>query len=307
MDRWLAMRVFARVAESGGFAPAARQLDMSPPAVTRIVAALEETIGTRLLVRTTRSVKLTDAGARYLDDCRRILADIDEAEAAAAGSYAKPTGTLTVTASTLFGQLYVLPIITEFLDLHRAVSAHAVFVDRVTNLVDEGIDVAVRIGPLRDSGYRAIRVGAVRRVVCASPAYLERAGRPATPSDLTGHEIVASIAARGSNDWEFGTTQKIVATVVPRLSCNTNAAAISAAIEGRGLTRVLSYQVAPAIAAGQLVTVLDEHEEAPWPIHVVHGEGRRVTAKVRAFVDLAVERLRADARLAQSERAARPD
>ena len=292
MDRWLAMRVFAKVADAGGFAPAARQLDMSPPAVTRTVAALEETIGTRLFVRTTRSVKLTEAGARYLDDCRRILADIEEAEAAAAGSYATPSGTLTVTASTLFGQFYVLPIITEFLDLHRAVAARALFVDRVTNLVDEGIDVAVRIGPLRDSDYRAIRVGAVRRVVCAAPAYLERAGTPTTPADLTRHEIVASVAARGSNDWEFGTTQRTVVTVAPRLSCNTNAAAISAAMEGRGLTRVLSYQVAPAIAEGRLVTVLDEHEEAPWPIHVVHGEGRRVTAKVRAFVDLAVERLR---------------
>ncbi|HJU38730.1 MAG TPA: LysR family transcriptional regulator, partial [Tahibacter sp.] len=202
MDRWHAMRVFAKVVETGGFAPAARALDLSAPAVTRAIAALEATIGTRLLVRTTRTVKLTDAGARYYDDCRRILADIDEAEAAAAGSYATPRGTLTVTASVLFGQLYVLPIVTEFLDRYRAVSAHALFVDRVTNLVDEGIDVAVRIGPLRDSGYRAIRVGAVRRVVCASPAYLERVGAPAAPADLAGHEIVASVAARGSNDWE---------------------------------------------------------------------------------------------------------
>lgn len=292
MDRWQAMRIFAKVVDSGGFAPAARALDLSPPAVTRAVAALEAAIGTRLLVRTTRTVKLTEAGARYHDDCRRILADIDEAEAAAAGSYTTPTGLVTVTASVLFGQLYVLPIVTEFLDRHRAVSAHTLFVDRVTNLVDEGIDVAVRIGPLRDSEQRAIRVGAVRRVVVAAPSYLERAGVPATPQDLAHHDIVASVAARTSHEWEFGRETRSTVAVKPRLSCNTNAAAIAAAMQGRGLTRVLSYQVAPAIAAGQLVTVLDAHEEAPWPIHVVHGEGRRVTAKVRAFVDLAVERLR---------------
>lgn len=292
MDRWHAMRVFVAIAQAGGFAGAARALDLSPPAVTRAVAALEEAIGTRLFVRTTRSVTLTEAGARYLDDCRRILADIDEAEAAAAGSYATPTGTLTVTASTLFGQYYVLPVINEFLDRYAGVSVHAVFVDRVTHLVDEGIDVAVRIGPLRDSGYRAIGVGAVRRVVVAAPSYLARRGVPATPDDLVRHDVIASVAARPSNDWEFGRVQRSVVAIRPRLSCTTNAAAIDAAIDGRGLTRVLSYQVAAALASGQLVAVLQEHEETPWPIHVVHSEGRRVTAKVRAFVDLAVERLR---------------
>lgn len=306
MDRWQAMRVFAKVAETGGFAPAARALDLSPPAVTRAVAALEAQIGTRLLVRTTRTVKLTEAGARYYDDCRRILADIDEAEAAAAGSYATPSGTLTITASVLFGQLYVLPIVTEFLDRHRAVTARTLFVDRIVNLIDEGIDVAVRIGPLRDSDYRATRVGAVRRVVVASPSYLARAGTPEAPADLARHDIVASVAARGTNDWTFGRDSHSVVTVKPRLTCNTNAAAIAAAIDGRGLTRVLSYQVAPALAAGQLVAVLDAHEEAPWPIHVVHGEGRRVTAKVRAFVDLAVERLRGNALLDQHERGNAP-
>ena len=300
MDRWHAMRVFAKVAETGGFAPAARLLDMSPPAVTRSVAALEALIGTRLLVRTTRTTKLTEAGARYYDDCRRILADIDEAEAAAAGSYATPTGTLTVTASVLFGQMYVLPVVAEFLDRHRAAAARTLFVDRVTNLVDEGIDVAIRIGPLRDSGYRAIHVGSVRRVIVASPAYLERAGVPREPVDLERHDIIASEAARATNDWAFGTSPGVVA-VKPRLTCNNNATAILAAIDGRGLARVLSYQVAPALAAGQLVTVLAEHEQAPWPVHVVHAEGRRVTAKVRAFVDLAVERLRGNALLDQRE------
>jgi len=297
MDRWHAMRVFAKVAETGGFAPAARALDMSPPAVTRSVAALEALIGTRLLVRTTRTVKLTEAGARYYDDCRRILADIDEAEAAAAGSYATPTGTLTVTASVLFGQMYVLPIVTEFLDQHRAVTARTLFVDRVTNLVDEGIDVAVRIGPLPDSGYRAIRVGSVRRVVVAAPSYLARAGVPREPADLARHDVIASVAVHTSPDWTFGRERRRVVTVNPRLYCNTNATAILAATAGRGVTRVLAYQVAPAIADGSLAIVLADDEEEPRPIHVVHGEGRRVTAKVRAFVDLSVERLRANSLL----------
>ena len=150
MARMHAMQVFVKVAETGGFAEAARQLHMSPPAVTRAIATLEDLIGTRLLTRTTRSVKLTEAGARYFEDCRRILAEIVEAEAAAAGSYATPTGTLSVTASVLFGQIYVLPILTEYLDLYPAVTARALFLDRVTNIVDEGIDIAIRIGHLPD-------------------------------------------------------------------------------------------------------------------------------------------------------------
>ena len=182
MDRWQAMRVFVKVADAGGFAGAARQLGMSPPAVTRAIAALEETIGTRLLVRTTRSVKLTEAGGHYLEDCRRILSDITEAEAAAAGSYATPTGTLTVTAPVLFGQIYVMPILTEYLDRHPAVTGRVLLLDRLTNLIDEGMDVAVRIGHLPDSGYSAVRVGSVRRVVCGSPAYLAKHGAPSVSS-----------------------------------------------------------------------------------------------------------------------------
>ena len=294
MDRWQAMKVFVKVAETGSFAAGARQLHMSPPAVTRSVAALEDMIGTRLFVRTTRSVKLTEAGNRYLDDCRRILSDMAEAEAAAAGSYATPTGTLVVTASVLFGEMYVLPILTEYLDVYPSMTGRGLFLDRVANLVDEGIDVAIRIGRLPDSGYSAIKVGSVRRVVCGAPTYFERHGIPTNPAELRDHRIVATTGAWASPEWHFGLNQRTSVTVHPRLLCNTNQAAISAATEGWGLTRLLSYQVGPALLAGKLQTVLTEYEEAPLPIHVVHPEGRRAPAKVRSFVDLAVDRLRAN-------------
>lgn len=301
MDRLQAMQVFVKVADAGGFAEAARQLNMSASVVTRAIASLEEAIGTRLLTRTTRSVKLTEAGGRYLEDCRRILMDIQETEAAAAGSYATPTGTLTVTASVLFGQIYVLPILTEYLQLYPNVVGRALFLDRITNIIDEGIDVAIRIGHLTDSSYSAIRVGSVRRVICGAPDYFEDNGVPNAPGDLTGHRIIGVTSAWTSLDWHFGREGGLSVRVSPRLFCNTNEAAINAAISGWGLTRVLSYQVAPALADGKLRTVLSEFEEDPLPIHVVHPEGRRASAKVRAFVDLAVARLRANRLIDQLE------
>jgi DNA-binding transcriptional LysR family regulator len=294
MSRLHAMQVFVRVAETGGFAEAARQLNMSPPAVTRAVAALEDVIGTRLLTRTTRSVKLTEPGARYLEDCRRILADIDEAEAAASGSYTTPTGVLTVTASVLFGNHYIMPILTEFLDANPLVNGRAVFVDRVVNIIDEGVDVAIRIGHLPDSSYSAVRVGSVRRVVCGSPAYFDRHGMPQTPGDLVDHRIIASSGSWSSVDWRFGKDEKIGVTVRPRLSCSTYEAIIGAAVQGWGLARPLSYQIGPALEAGTLQTVLSDYEIEPLPVHVVHPEGRRAAAKVRSFVDLVVDRLRAN-------------
>lgn len=294
MSRLHAMQVFVRVAETGGFAEAARQLNMSPPAVTRAVAALEDVIGTRLLTRTTRSVKMTEPGARYFEDCRRILADIEEAEAAASGSYTTPTGVLTVTASVLFGNHYIMPILTEFLDANPLVNGRAVFVDRVVNIIDEGVDVAIRIGHLPDSSYSALRVGTVRRVVCGAPAYFDRHGVPQTPADLVDHRIIASSGSWSSVDWRFGKDEKIGVTVRPRLSCSTYEAIIGAAVQGWGLARPLSYQIGPALEAGTLQTVLSDYEIEPLPVHVVHPEGRRASAKVRSFVDLVVDRLRAD-------------
>ncbi|PWC32885.1 LysR family transcriptional regulator [Azospirillum sp. TSO35-2] len=290
MDRWQAMRIFVKVVETENFAEAARHMHMSAPAVTRAVASLEDLIGTRLFVRTTRSVKTTEAGARYFKDCRQILSDIAEAEAAAGGSYATPTGTLAVTASALFGQMYALPIVTEFLNSYPTMRARTLFIDRPVNIVDEGIDVAVRIGHLPDSGFTAVKVGTVRRVICGSPAYFERHGVPMTPADLKHHRIAASTSAWASPEWRFAGDQRV--TIDSVLQCNTNEAVIATAESGWGLTRVLHYQIGPALLEGALQIVLGDHEEPPLPIHVLYPEGRHAPAKVRVFVDLAVARLR---------------
>ncbi len=283
-----------KVAEAESFADAGRQLHMSPPAVTRMVSALEDIIGTRLLTRTTRSVKLTEAGAQYFSDCQRLLADLSEAEATAAGAYGRPTGTLTVTTSVMFGTMFVMPLMTEYLDLYPDVIGRGLFVDRVVGMVEEGIDVAIRIGHLPDSGLTATRVGQVRRVICGSPAYFEKHGVPMTPGDLSSHRIVASTSAWTSLEWRFGVQKKSTVHVSPRLFCSTNEAAISAAASGWGLTRVLSYQIAPQLEAGELRTILADYEEEPLPIHVVHPEGRYASAKVRSFIDFSVEKLRSN-------------
>lgn len=295
MDRIHLMAVFVAVAEAESFAGGARRLKMSPPAVTRAVVALEERLGVRLLNRTTRVVRVTQAGARYLEDARRILAEVEEAEAAAAGVNAMPRGQLAVTAPVLFGRLYVMPIITEYQSAFEQTTVSAVFVDRVVNFVDEGMDVGVRIGPLPDSSLRAIRVGRVRRVVVGAPAYLEKHGIPQNPEDLAGHRVAASSGVSPTNDWAFqsGGDRRTV-RVQPRIVANTNDGPLEAALRGYGLTRLLSYQVAPQLASGALKTVLGEFEGPDLPVHVIHREGRHGPAKVRAFVDLAVERLRAD-------------
>jgi len=294
MDRWHAMRVFLKVAKEEGFAEAARQLNMSPPAVTRAVAALEDAIGARLFIRTTRGVKLTEAGSRYAQDCRRILADLEEADATAAGSYVTPTGVLTVTAPVSLGQMCVLPILGDYLCKHPTMTGRALFLDRVTNIVDEGIDVAIRIGHFPQTGLRTIPVGHVRQVVCGAPAYFEKRGVPNEPADLAMHTIVAPSSASASLDWRFGHGQTTVVTVRPRLYCNTNEAIIASAIAGWGLARALCYKIRPAIADGRLRAVLTEYEEEPLPVQVVYAEGAHVGAKVRSFVDFAVSGLRAN-------------
>lgn len=290
MDRWQAMRIFVKVAETESFAETARHMNMSAPAVTRTVASLEDLIGARLFVRTTRSVKLTEAGSRYLGDCRRILADIAEAEATAGGAHATPTGTLAITASALFGQMYVLPIVIGYLNAYPEVRARTLFVDRPINMIEEAVDVAVRIGHLPDSSLTAVRVGAVRHVICGAPDYFERHGVPATPADLRDHRIAAPTSAWASPEWRFSGDQKV--TITPTLQCNTNEAAITAARQGWGLTRVLHYQIGPALVAGDLQIVLSDHEEPPLPIHLLYPEGRSAPAKVRAFIDMAVPILR---------------
>lgn len=298
MDRLHAMAVFVAVAEEASFAAAGRRLRMSPPAVTRAVAALEERLGVRLFTRTTRLVRTTDAGARYLEDARRILLEADEADEAAAGINAAPRGHLAVTAPVLFGRLYVMPVITAYLRAFEQTTVSALFVDRVVNLLDEGLDVGLRIGSLPDSSLRAIRVGQVRRVICASPAYLRKHGVPKTPADLAGQAIVAATAVSAGTEWAFADGKRTIGIKLgPRLLVNTNDGALEAAKEGFGLTRLISYQVASELASGKLRIVLSQYEPAPLPIHVIHREGRHGSAKVRSFVDLAVEKLRSNTAL----------
>jgi len=299
IDRFHTLAVFIKVAEIGGFAAAGRQLAMSPPAVTRAVAGLEERLGTRLFVRTTRSVRLTESGARFLQDAKRILLELEEAEEAAIGSHAAPRGTLQITAPVLFGRMFVTPILGEFLDLFPLVNARTLYVDRVVNLMDEGLDVAIRIGDLPDSSLTAIRVGTVRRVLFAAPDYIEKFGKPETPDDLADHRLVQSVAMGFSPEWPFLIEGEPVSVrVEPRLRMNTNDAVIELVLQGWGLSQLLSYQIAPHLAGGRLLTLLEDFRMPPLPIHVIHQEGRLVSARVRAFVDFMVERLRADPALA---------
>lgn len=288
------MQVFVAVGEEGGFAAASRKLDVSPAAVTRAIMALEEQLGVRLLLRTTRNVRLTDAGQQYFDDSRAILASVAEANEAVSGTNAQPRGLLSVTASVLFGRMFVMPCIVEYMQRHPQVEVAAHFVDRVVNLVDEGLDVAIRIGHLPDSTLRAIQVGQVRRVLCASPAYLEAHGLPEHPSDLLQHTIVSSSAVSPRVEWRFGrSSNPLTVRMKPRLIVTSNDAALQAAAGGLGITRLLSYQVIEELQRGTLKLVLEDFEEEPWPVQVVHREGRFGSSKVRAFIDCVVERLRA--------------
>ncbi|MCI0400068.1 MAG: LysR family transcriptional regulator [Gammaproteobacteria bacterium] len=295
MDRLHLMTVFVAVAEAESFAGGARRLGMSPPAVTRAIAALEGRLGAKLLNRTTRFVRTTEAGQRYLDDARRIIAEVDEAGEAAAGINAEPRGHLAITAPALFGKLFVLPVIVEFLRRYPGVEVFALFLDRVVNLLEEGLDVGVRIGELPDSSMKALRVGSVRRVMCASPGYLEKHGTPHSPAALSEHTIIAATGINPTSDWRFGQGFELSAVrVKPRLSVSSNDAAIEAVLLGFGITRLLSYQVAPQLASGRLKIILSEYEPAPMPIHLLHREGRYASAKVRSFVDLIAVRLRED-------------
>ena len=292
------MRVFVTVEEEGGFAAASRKLDISPAAVTRAIVALEEQLGVRLILRTTRNVRLTDAGRQYYDDTRAILTSIAEANEAVSGINAEPRGTLSVTASVLFGRLYVMPSIIEYMQRYPKVKVLANFVDRVTNLVEEEIDVAIRIGELPDSSLRAIKVGQVRRVLCASPDYLRENGTPEHPEELSKHSIISANSISPRVEWRFGTGKDIEKLQMdPRLIVSSNDAALAAAVGGLGITRLLSYQVKSQVEDGALRLLLEDYEESPWPIHVVHREDKLGSSKVRAFIECVVDHLRNHASL----------
>jgi DNA-binding transcriptional LysR family regulator len=294
MDRLSAMQAFVAVADLNGFAPAARKLAVSASAVTRLVAALEDRLGVRLLQRTTRSVTLTDAGARYLDRARRILAEVDEAENSAHAEQARPTGRLTVSAPTLFGRMHVGPLMCEFLGAHPEVTGELLLADRLVNLVDEGIDVALRIGRLEDSSLIVRKTGETRRVLVASPTYLERHGAPSRPGDLAGHQVIQVLPLAPTREWSFrgapGASDDTRVSVAPRYVTNSVDAALWHAEHDGGLTLALSYQVAEAVQAGRLRIVLAAHEPPALPIQWVYPTSRLLSAKVRALIDLAARR-----------------
>jgi DNA-binding transcriptional LysR family regulator len=291
MDRIDAMQAFLAVADLRGFAPAARKLGLSPSGVTRLIAALEDRLGARLLQRTTRSVTLTDVGARYLERIRPILADVEEAEDAVEGERTRPSGRLTISAPVGFGRLHVSPVMSAYLTRYPEVSGELRLSDRMINLVEDGVDLAVRIGHLADSSLVARQVGEMRRIVVASSGYLEARGEPKTPEAVASHATIQFGAMTASPDWRFveaGRDVRIACT--PRFSTNSADAAIQYAEQGGGLTRVLAYQAAAAIKAGRLTIVLAEFEQPPLPIHIVYPTSRLLSAKVRSFIDLVVER-----------------
>ncbi|HWS25671.1 MAG TPA: LysR family transcriptional regulator [Xanthomonadales bacterium] len=293
MDRIEEMTVFVAVAELGGFASASRKLKLSAPTITRAVAALEAQVGAELFVRTTRFVRLTESGERYLQDCRRILHELEEAEAQAAGAHLAPQGTLVIAAPIVFGQRLLLPLLVEFLLQHPAVSARALLVDRPVQLSEEGIDCAFRMGELPDSALVATPLGHIRRIVCASPDYLAAHGQPQQPQEVVDHALVVSAADGRSDRWRFVEgDREIDVEIEPRLVVSTNEAAISAALGGWGLTRVMSYQVNAELQRGELQRVLQAHEGKPLPVWLVNAEGRRAAAKLRSFIAFAVARLR---------------
>jgi DNA-binding transcriptional LysR family regulator len=294
LDRFEAISVYIAVHEEGGFSAAARRLRVPLATVSRKVSELESALGVRLFSRTTRKVVPTESGQGFYRSCRRILADLQDAERAAAGEYLEPRGELLITAPIVFGRLHMVPVISEFLAAFHEIEVKLHLADRVLDLLDEHIDVALRIGALGDSSMMATRLGEVRRVVCASPRYLAEHGKPNHPAALTGHNCVAFANFDSPSGWAFRESGDAVTYAArARLTVTTAEAAIDAAMAGAGLTRVLSYQVASAVAAGNLTIVLEDFEPIPLPVNLVHASGRAIAQKLRAFLDFAAPRLRA--------------
>jgi len=294
MNRLDSMFILIAVVDAGSLSAAARVLDMPLATVSRKLAELETHLKTRLLHRSTRQLSLTEAGISYVAACRRILEEIGEAERAATGEYASPKGELLVTAPVAFGRLHVVPVVAEFLAQYPEISANLMLTDRVVHLMDEHADAAIRIGDLPDSMLMATRVGTVRRVICASPGYLEAHGVPTRPQDLAGHACITFEVLASMRAWVFGSGKaELSVPVQSRLTVNTAEAAIAAATVGVGLIRVLSYQVADAVREQALRVVLEAFESAPLPVSLVHTGQAPLPLKLRAFLDFVTPRLRA--------------
>lgn len=294
MDRILEMRAFVAVAAAESFSAGAKTLGLSASTVTRSVAALEARLGARLLLRTTRSVRLTDAGRQFHDDAKRLLHDIEEADQVVGNAAGRARGALRITAPILFGEMHLAPVLREFLDLYPDVHARLMLVDRVINIVEEGIDLALRIGRFDDSSLSSMELGCVRRMLVASPDYLARHGAPAHPSELGHHRIAQSIGNNASREWSFlEQGRPLSTTITPALTVSSLRATIECARHGWSLARVLSYQVRDELERGTLLGVLCAYEPAPLPVCLVFPPSRRPSATLMHFVDLASQRLSA--------------
>jgi DNA-binding transcriptional LysR family regulator len=289
MDRFASLSAFVRVAELKGFAPAARHMGLSPSALTRLVAALEDHLGARLLRRTTRSVTLTDEGERYLLQARRILADLADADASLQAVRAVPAGRLVVAAPLAFGRFHVGPLLSAYLSRYPAVQGELRLGDRNVSLIEDGIDVAVRIGELVDSTLKARRVGETRRVLVAAPGYLERHGTPSSPADIAAHRCIHFSGFNASHEWVFQKQgRRLRVGFTPSFVTNGAESAVQHAVAGGGLTLVFAYQAAPALAQGRLRVLLPDYERPPLPIQLVYPTARLLSAKVRTFIDMTV-------------------
>jgi DNA-binding transcriptional LysR family regulator len=292
MDRLAAINVFVAIAEASSLSAAGRRLGMPLSTVSRYLAALEDQVGVRLITRTTRELALTEPGRHYLQSCRRIVAELEAAELRLAGEHQEPQGELAVTAPVVFGRLHVQPVVVEFLRMFPRVTARLLLVDRTVDLIEEGLDVSVRIGALPDSSLIAARVGSIRHITCASPAYLASRGRPSSPQELRNHDCISFTELSPVERWSFAGPKPQRVNLHPRLTVNTAEAAIDAAVAGLGITRVLSYQAARPVADGSLRLILENFEPEEMPVNILHREDRLPQAKVESFIAFAVPRLR---------------
>lgn len=294
MDRFESMRILLAAIDAGSLSAASRQLEIPLPTVSRRVAELEERLGARLLLRGTRTLSLTDAGRAFVAASRRIVEDVAEAERTAAGEFSAPQGELIISVPTVMGRTHAVPVVTDFMAAYPGISVRLQFADRKVSLLEEHIDVALRVGPLADSSMVATRIGLIREVVCASPAYLKRHGTPKVPADLTKHDCVTYEGVYVTRDkWEFLVKGKTITVQVPsRLIVNSADAALGAAIGDAGIARLLSYQIDAPVRSRKLVKLLDDFEPSPLPASLIYPSQRLVPQKLRAFLDFAIPRLR---------------
>jgi DNA-binding transcriptional LysR family regulator len=294
MDRLEAMSVIIAVTETGSFSAASRRLKTPVATVSRKVAELEARLKAQLFQRSSRQVTLTDAGRSYIEACKRIIEQVDDAEREVSGEYRAPKGDLAVTSPWGLGHMHLLPIALEFMEAYPEIALRLVLTDRIVNTVEENIDISIRIGNLPDSNLIATRVGSVRFALCASPTYLAKHGRPSAPADLAAHDCISIDSVAAQRNWKFVIGGREVATPIrSRLTVSDSEAAVEAAVAGAGIARVMSYKMETARRAGKLVLMLEKFEQEPWPVHIVYAERKPVPLKLRAFLNWVTPRLKA--------------